>query len=74
VVDGTLLAPPFDLVAVGDPHTITAAMGIPGGVLDTLTRKTAKGTVLEHDVVRVTALHDVTTPQYARPAASASTG
>jgi uncharacterized protein YlxW (UPF0749 family) len=74
LVDGTLLAPPFDLVAVGDPHTITAAMGIPGGVLDTLTRKTAKGTVLEHDVVRVTALHDVTTPQYARPAASVSTG
>jgi uncharacterized protein YlxW (UPF0749 family) len=74
LVDGTLLAPPFDLVAVGDPHTISAAMGIPGGVLDTLTRKTAKGTVVEHDVVRVTALHDVTTPQYARPAASASTG
>jgi uncharacterized protein YlxW (UPF0749 family) len=74
LVDGTLLAPPFDLVAVGDPHTISAAMGIPGGVLDTLTRKSAKGTVLEHDVVRVTALHDVTTPQYARPAASAPTG
>ena len=37
VVDGVSLAPPYDIVAIGDPHTITTAMGIPGGVLDTLT-------------------------------------
>ena len=72
VVDGVLLAPPYDIVAIGDPHTISTAMGIPGGVLDTLTAKGARGTVITHDAVQVTALHQVTAPQYARPAPAAS--
>lgn len=72
VVDGAPLAPPYDVFAIGDPHTITTAMGIPGGVLDTLARKGGQGTISQPDVVRVTALHDVTAPQYARPAPSAS--
>jgi uncharacterized protein YlxW (UPF0749 family) len=72
VVDGIVLAPPYDIVAIGDPPTITTAMGIPGGVLDTLTAKNAHGTVVGHDTVRVTALHELTTPQYARPAPAVS--
>jgi uncharacterized protein YlxW (UPF0749 family) len=72
VVDGVLLAPPYDIVAIGDPHTMSTAMGIPGGVLDTLTAKGARGTVITHDTVEVTALHQVTAPQYARPAPAAS--
>ena len=74
LVDGVELTAPFDIVAIGDPPTMTTAMGIPGGVLDTLARKGGKGTVTQHDVVRVTALHQLTTPQYARPAPSASSG
>jgi uncharacterized protein YlxW (UPF0749 family) len=72
VVDGVLLAPPYDIVAIGDPHTMSTAMGIPDGVLDTLTAKGARGTVITHDDVQVTALHQVTAPQYARPAPAAS--
>ena len=72
VVDGVLLAPPYDIVAIGDPHTMSTAMGIPGGVLDTLTAKGARGTVITHDAVQVTALHQVAAPQYARPAPAAS--
>jgi len=72
IVDGVLLAPPYDIIAIGDPHTITTAMGIPGGVLETLTGKGAAGTVIQHDVVRVTALHALATPQYARPAPAVS--
>jgi uncharacterized protein YlxW (UPF0749 family) len=71
-VDGVLLAPPYDIVAIGDPHTMSTAMGIPGGVLDTLTAKGARGTVITHDAVQVTALHQVAAPQYARPAPAAS--
>jgi uncharacterized protein YlxW (UPF0749 family) len=71
-VDGVLLAPPYDIVAIGDPHTMSTAMGIPGGVLDTLAAKGARGTVITHDAVQVTALHQVTAPQYARPAPAAS--
>jgi uncharacterized protein YlxW (UPF0749 family) len=72
VVDGVPLAPPYDIVAIGDPHTMSTAMGIPGGVLDTLTAKGARGTVITHDAVQVTALHQVAAPQYARPAPAAS--
>jgi len=72
LIDGVELIAPFDIVAIGDPPTMTTAMGIPGGVLDTLTRKGGKGTVTQHDVVRVTALHELTAPQYARPAPSPS--
>jgi len=43
-------------------------------VLDTLKRNGATGTVTKLDVVRVTALHALTPPQYARPAASPSSG
>jgi uncharacterized protein YlxW (UPF0749 family) len=68
VVDGVLLAPPYDIVAIGDPHTMSTAMGIPDGVLDTLTAKGARGIVMTRDSVQVTALHQVTAPQYARPA------
>jgi hypothetical protein len=53
---------------------MTTAMGIPGGVLDSLTGKGGTGTVVEHDLVRITALHELKTPQYARPAASPSDG
>ena len=43
VVDGVSLAPPYDIVAIGDPHTMSTAMGIPGGVLDTLTAQGRTG-------------------------------
>jgi uncharacterized protein YlxW (UPF0749 family) len=72
LVDGVLLVPPYDIVAIGDPPTMSTAMGIPGGVLDTLTAKGAHGTVITHDTVEVTALHQVAAPQYARPAPAAS--
>ena len=72
MVDGVLLAPPYDIVAIGDPQTMSTAMGIPGGVIDTLTAKGAHGTVITHNTVQVTALHQVSAPQYARPAPAVS--
>jgi uncharacterized protein YlxW (UPF0749 family) len=74
VVDGTELAPPYDLLAIGDPPTLSQAMGIPGGVLDTLKGKGASGTVTELDTVRITALHAVTPPKYAHPASTPTAG
>jgi uncharacterized protein YlxW (UPF0749 family) len=74
VVDGTELDPPYDLLAIGDPPTLSQAMGIPGGVLDTLKGKGASGTVTELDTVRITALHSVTPPKYAHPASTTSAG
>jgi uncharacterized protein YlxW (UPF0749 family) len=71
-VDGTALSPPYDVIAIGDPHTLDAALGIPGGVLDTLTGKKASGSVKESNAVKITALHTATAPSYARPAPSSS--
>ncbi|MEO3823879.1 DUF881 domain-containing protein [Actinomadura sp. B10D3] len=34
--DGTLLAAPYRFLAIGDPHTLTTALNIPGGVVRTL--------------------------------------
>jgi len=74
LADGVALTPPYDVLAIGDPPTMAQAMAIPGGVLDTLKRNGATGTVTKLEVVRVTALHALTPPQYARPAASPSSG
>jgi uncharacterized protein YlxW (UPF0749 family) len=68
IVDGTLLLPPYDLLAIGDPPTLDQAMGIPGGVLDTLKGRSASGSVTQLSTVRITALHAFSPPKYARPA------
>ncbi len=44
-VDGVQLKAPYLITVIGDPHTLAAAMGIPGGVLETLRSKDAAGTV-----------------------------
>jgi uncharacterized protein YlxW (UPF0749 family) len=72
VVDGTVLAPPYDVVAIGDPPTMAKALGIPGGVLATLKDKGASGVVTQHDAIQLTALHTLHPPQYARPAPTPS--
>ncbi len=72
IADGTPLAPPYDVIAIGDPHTLDAALGIPGGVLDTLKGKNASGSVRQLTSVAITALHVTSTPQYARPAPASS--
>ncbi|WP_143448336.1 DUF881 domain-containing protein [Kineosporia sp. A_224] len=65
------VTPPYRYLVIGDPQTLSAAMNIPGGVLDVLAQKGAKGEVNEvkaPDRVEITALHVLPTPQYARPA------
>ena len=68
--DGEVLDPPYLFRAIGDPQTLGAALGIPGGVLDSLQQQQATGTVTPRTSVTVDALHRVTAPQYARPAPS----
>jgi uncharacterized protein YlxW (UPF0749 family) len=72
VVDGVKLAPPYNLRVIGDPHTLAAAMRIPGGVLDSLRSKDASGSVVQLDRVEITALRSITAPQHARPAPPSS--
>ncbi|MCI2240668.1 DUF881 domain-containing protein [Paenibacillus sp. TRM 82003] len=73
VVDGTLLTPPYEVRVVGDPQTVATALDIPGGVRESLRQLSAELSVETAEEVRVTALHAVSSPQYARPASPGAT-
>ena len=68
VVDGVTLTAPYTILAIGDPRTMSAALRIPGGVVETLRGLGADAAVIETSTVTVTALRPASTPQYARPA------
>jgi uncharacterized protein YlxW (UPF0749 family) len=67
-VDGRRLTPPYRYRAIGDPQTLSAALDIPGGVLEVLRQEGASGSVTLPDVVTVDAVTTPPEPQYARPA------
>ncbi|HEX5510763.1 MAG TPA: DUF881 domain-containing protein [Actinomycetales bacterium] len=72
-VDGTLLHSPYVFQVIGDPKTLSPALGIPGGVLATVNQsQSGSATVTEMDEVVVDALRRVEQPQYARPAETPS--
>lgn len=70
VVDGRTVPAPYTILAIGDSHTLAAAMRIPGGVVESLRNLGGDGVVDERTLVQVTALRPASTPQYARPAVS----
>jgi uncharacterized protein YlxW (UPF0749 family) len=70
VVDGRTLRAPYTISAVGDPHTLSAALRIPGGVVESLRNLGGDGLVDERATVQVTALRPASAPQYAHPASS----
>ncbi len=67
VVDGQRLDNPYTLTVIGDPQTMRAALGIPGGVIEEVERYGGTVVVHEPDVVSVSALRTVSEPEYARP-------
>lgn len=69
-VDGHLVRPPYRLAVIGDRRTLAGALGIPGGVLDTIDRRPgARASVVSSPTVTVAALRPLRAPRYARPAA-----
>ncbi|HEY5858019.1 MAG TPA: DUF881 domain-containing protein [Aldersonia sp.] len=67
VVDGTKLAPPYTVVAIGDSPTLAAAVNIPGGVVDSVSRSGGDLAVQQSDQVSVTAVRDPQQHSYAQP-------
>lgn len=59
VVDGTTLRAPYEIVAIGDPRTMAAALRIPGGVIESLRNLDARVSVQESDEVTVSAVRAV---------------
>ncbi len=66
-VDGTLVSPPYRVLAIGDGSSLSRALAIPGGILEGLSARQAKGVVQEMSTVEVVARPSPRTPQYARP-------
>ncbi len=71
-VEGTPLPATFEVVAIGDPATLAAAMDIPGGVLDELTQNQSRGVVTQSEDLSIRSLRPLRAPQYARPAPAAT--
>lgn len=67
-VDGTAIAAPYAILAIGDPPTLTAAMNIPGGVGDTAKRAGGTLVITAEQTVTVDALRPLQPTTYARPA------
>ena len=66
-LDGTALTAPYDILAIGDPPTLAAALAIPGGVLDTVRRAGGTMVTTQSQRIVVDALRPARTPLYARP-------
>jgi uncharacterized protein YlxW (UPF0749 family) len=67
-VDGRLLLPSYRFVVIGDPATISAALAIPGGVIDNVGQSGGHAAVTRRESVLVGALRPLDRPRYARPA------
>jgi uncharacterized protein YlxW (UPF0749 family) len=67
LVDAKRLVAPYTVLVIGDGATMSAALNIPGGVVDTVKRSGGSVSVHEPDVVEVSATRRVTPPRYARP-------
>ncbi len=73
LADGEKLERPYVFVVIGDPHTMSSAMGIPGGVTQTVRGLGGTVSIEEFESVNVTALHTISPPQYAQPVPEPST-
>lgn len=69
-IDGQSVQAPYVIEAIGSAHTLSEAMGFPGGFSDEVAALGGTATVTEDDVVDITALHPVVEPQYAQPTGS----
>ncbi|KAB2339489.1 DUF881 domain-containing protein [Actinomadura rudentiformis] len=55
-VDGRILRAPYRFLAIGDPHTMTTALNIPGGVIKTLQNAGASTTVTPRTRLTISAV------------------
>lgn len=69
-VDGAAVPAPFRIVAIGDPHTLSGAMAIPGGFSDSVRSIGGEVAVIEGDSLVIDALHQPREPAYAQPVPS----
>ena len=69
-IDGTPIAEPYTILAIGDAQTMSSAMAIPGGLSENVRQLGAFITITQAAELTVGALHTVREPRYARPVPS----
>ncbi|WP_030435464.1 DUF881 domain-containing protein [Actinoplanes subtropicus] len=68
VCDGAKLSGPYLLIVIGSPQTMQTALQIPGGVVASVNSGGGSVTMEQRAEVEVTAVHQATALQYAKPA------
>jgi len=66
-LDGTLLKPPYTVLAIGDPKTLDTALNITGGVVNTVRAAGGDVSIEQDDVLSITAVRTLPTPEFASP-------
>lgn len=66
-VDGTALAAPYVVLAIGDPKTLDTALNIPGGIADAVRNAGGQLGVAERQSLTIEATRRLPTPHYAQP-------
>lgn len=69
-VDGQIVQAPFRILAIGDPHTLSGAMAIPGGFTDSVRGIGGDVQVVEGESLLIDSLKITGEPRYARPVSS----
>lgn len=74
-VDRVTLTAPYEILAIGDPSTMSRAMGIPGGIIDSVDGQPgASATVEERSSITITGVRGKPGPQYSQSTPTPSTG
>ena len=66
-VDGTPVPRPFVIKVIGDSKTLSSAMTIPGGIVESVRQKGAEAAVTESSLIEITSLHQPTKMTHAKP-------
>jgi uncharacterized protein YlxW (UPF0749 family) len=66
-IDGHPVRPPYVIEAIGSAHTLSDAVGFPGGLADEISSLGGQVSVQEDASVEVDALHPAEQPQYSHP-------
>lgn len=69
-IDGTRLAQPYTILAIGDAQTMSSAMEIPGGLSENVRQLGARIAITQENELTVGALYTLREPRYARPVPS----
>jgi uncharacterized protein YlxW (UPF0749 family) len=67
LVDGKAITRPIEIKAIGDAKTLSSAMTIPGGIVETVRQKGANASVIESESIQITSVHEPRPLTHAKP-------